>query len=140
MKQLMKTMLMVGIFMLGISTLVQAQRSTERKPATPEQRAERRTALLKDKLLLTEDQQKEVYTATLKQEQQRNRDRDEMKQNREAFENDLQRILTPEQMKKYEALKEQKKEEAKARMEQRRTEGKMKTQEAQPDPGTDKKE
>lgn len=140
MKQLLKSLLMTGLFVLGIANLTMAQSATERKPATPEQRAERRTAVLKDKLLLTEVQEKEVYTATLRHEQQRNRDREEMKQNREAFENELQRILTPEQMEKYEALKEQKKEDIKARMEQRRAEGKMKMREAESDPGVDKKE
>lgn len=126
MKNLLKLFLMTGILLSGLAVNAQSHKPAQRTPPTPEQRAERRTALLKDKLLLSEDQKTKVYDAVLKLEKQRATDQQQIKANRETYETELRTILTPEQAEKYEAMKEQRKEDIKKRAEEHRNAEKMK--------------
>lgn len=137
MKNYLTSLLLTGCLLIGLTRIATAQQGGQRKPATPEQRAERRADLLKDKLMLTEEQRNQVYAATLRLEQQRSTDQKEMRQSREAYDNQLQSIFSPEQMEKYEAMREQRKDDIKAKMEQRRTNNKLKSEgEATSEPST----
>lgn len=135
MKNILKTLMLIAGIALFTTASAQDRRPAQRE-VKPEVRAEKRTALLKDKLLLTDEQKEKVYAATLRMEQQRTTDRDQVKKNREAFDAEMQSILTPEQMEKYEAMREERKEAVKARMEERRNADKSKTQESE-DPKLD---
>jgi protein CpxP len=75
---------------------------------TPEERAKMQTASLTESLKLTKEQQKQVYTinlerATKMQEMRnlQNQDREAMKTAMQAYETELEKILTPEQLKKH---------------------------------------
>lgn len=132
MKNLLK---IVAVFMLLLgSAQVQAQsnRPAQRTPPTPEVRAERRAMSMKEKLMLTDEQKAKVYDAVLVLEKQRGADQQKMKANRDQFESELHNILTPEQMEKYEAMREERKAEVKKRMEERRNQDKMKQENNDP--------
>lgn len=102
----------------------QSQQVQQRQQLTPEQKAQRRADLLKAKLMLSDEQAEKVKEASLKLSQNRVANRDQARQDQEAFDNALRGILNPEQMEKYEAMNEERKERIKARMEERRTEEK----------------
>ncbi|WP_254411229.1 DUF4890 domain-containing protein [Dyadobacter diqingensis] len=81
---------------------------------TPEARAENQTKSLTESLGLTEEQQKQVYTLNLtraqKMEEMRNSqdvDRSKMRESMEAFNTELQKVLTPEQQEKYKTVMEE---------------------------------
>ncbi len=126
MKNLQKLFLMAGLLLSGLAVNAQNHKPAQRTPPTPEQRAERRTAMMNDKLSLTEEQKAKVYDAVLKLEKQRATDQQQIKANRQAYETELRTILTPEQQEKYEALKDQRKEVIKKRAEEHRNNEKLK--------------
>lgn len=125
MKNILKFFLLAGIVLTSFAVNAQSHKPAQRTPPTPEQRAERRTAVLKDKLLLSEEQKTKVYQAILKLEKQRVNDQKQMKANREAYETELGTILTPEQHEKYEAMKDQHKQDIKKRAEEHRNNQKL---------------
>lgn len=99
-----KLMMMLGLLVLGTASY--AQRGGN---ATPEMRAERQTKMMTEKLGLSEDQQKQVYTLQLArgqkmQELREAQNRDGMKTANEDFQKNLAAILTPDQAKKYEEM------------------------------------
>lgn len=101
-----KLMIMLGLLVLGTASYAQQRGGGN---ATPEVRAERQTKMMTEKLALSEDQQKKVYTLQLargqKMEELREaKNRDGMKTANEDFEKNLAAILTPDQAKKYEAM------------------------------------
>ncbi|MFN8153587.1 MAG: hypothetical protein U0Y08_04770 [Bacteroidia bacterium] len=126
MKYLLKLFLIAGLILSAAGVNAQNQRPAKRTPPTPEVRAERRTAMLKDKLLLTEEQKTKVYDALLKFEKSRVTDQQQIKANREAYEAELRTILTPEQLEKYEAMREERKAEIKKKAEENRNQEKLK--------------
>jgi len=114
--------------MLGISMVNLAQAQEKRQATqqlTPEQRAEKRTALLKEKLLLNDDQTSKVKAAALKAETQRSTDREKSMEARQAFDNEVKAILDPEQLEKYEAMKDQRRTQVKNRIEERKNQEKL---------------
>ena len=81
---------------------------------TAEARAENQTKSLTESLKLTEEQQKQVYALNLsraqKMDEMRNSqdaDRSKMRESMEAFNTELQKVLTPEQQEKYKAAMEE---------------------------------
>ena len=90
---------------------------------TPEQRADKRSQLLKDKLKLSDQQASQVKSAILEFEQNRTGARDDMRKNHESLEVTLGSIFTPEQKKQYDEMQEKRKAEMKARMQERKGKG-----------------
>ena len=89
-------------------------------PKTPEDRANNQTKNLTEKLGLSADQQKSVYTIALQHAQQQNADRTKYqgdregmrnarKQNMDTYDAGLSKILTTDQMTKYNQLKAEQK-------------------------------
>jgi periplasmic protein CpxP/Spy len=102
-----KLMIMLGLLVLGTASY--AQRGGGGGNANPEVRAEQQTKMMTEKLGLSEDQQKKVYTLQLArmqkmQELREAQNREGMKTANEDFQKNLAVILTPEQTKKYEAM------------------------------------
>ena len=129
----MKKLICILIAFATISLTFPAQAQQQRKtPPTPEQRAERRANHLKSQLVLSEEQYIQVKDAALKIEKERST-KDTKKKAGEDFEVALKGILNPEQMEKFVALKEEKKEKVKAHMEKKRNEEKTKSEEATED-------
>lgn len=92
----------------------------ERKMMTPEERAERKTALYKSKLNLDDKQAEKVKQSLLNYEKQKDADRANYMKKHEAFEKDLGTILNSEQQKKYAEMKSERKDRMKARMDERK--------------------
>ncbi len=90
---------------------------------TPEQRADKRSQLLKDKLKLNDQQASQVKSAFLEFEQNRSSARDEMRKNHESLEVTLSSIFTPDQQKQYDEIQEKRKAEMKTRMQERKGKG-----------------
>lgn len=102
----------MAIMMAFASITVYAQRDNARQ--TAEARAENQTKSLTESLSLTEEQQKQVYTLNLdrakKMDEMRNAqdaDRSKMRESMEAFNTELQKVLTPEQKEKYKTVLEE---------------------------------
>ena len=84
---------------------------------TAEARAEDQTKSLTESLKLTEEQQKQVYTLNLSRAQKmdemrksQDADRAKMRESMQAFNTELQKVLTPEQQEKYKTeMKERRK-------------------------------
>lgn len=100
-----KLMMMLGLLVLGTASYAQRGGGN----ATPEVRAERQTKMMTEKLGLSEDQQKQMYTLQLArgqkmQELREAQNREGMKTANEDFQKSLATILTPDQAKKYEEM------------------------------------
>ncbi len=136
----MKNIICLLVLFIGISatgtTFAQERRSAA-KQLSAEERANKRAELLKSKLVLTDDQTARVKAAALKAEQERSNDREKAMATRQTFEKELGEILNPEQMEKYEAMKDQRRSEVKKKMEERRATEKINASEKEED-GTDK--
>ncbi|MBL7924884.1 MAG: hypothetical protein JNL88_11850 [Bacteroidia bacterium] len=125
MKNLICLLLIVSGTVLSGPLFAQNQKK-QHKELSAEQRADKRTELLKTKLLLSDEQSRQVHAAALHMEQNRSNEKGKMRAGREEFESSLRSILNPEQLEKYEALREEKKEQVKQRVEERRNQDKMK--------------
>jgi Spy/CpxP family protein refolding chaperone len=130
----MKNIICLIVFILGISFVNNAEAQEKRQAAqqlTPEQRAEKRTELLKAKLLLNDDQTSKVKAAALKVETQRSSDREKSLEARQTFDNEVKAILDPEQLEKYEAMKDQRRTQVKKRVEDRNNQEKLNSTETE---------
>ena len=79
---------------------------------TPEARAENQTKMMVERLGLSEEQQKQVYSLNLTrfqkmQELREAQNREGMRDVQEKFQQDMTALLTPEQQEKYKALAEE---------------------------------
>ena len=116
-----KVILTIAIAVMGF-TAVFAQDSTKRKldmqKYTPEQRAERSTAMLDKKLSLTADQKTKIYQISLdrakKMQEMYVAGKDggkgkgkQMKADMDASNTQIEMVLTPEQKTKYDDMKQQ---------------------------------
>ncbi len=130
----MKNIICLIVFMLGISFVNHAEAQEKRQATqqlTPEQRAEKRTELLKAKLLLNDDQTSKVKAAALKVETQRSSDREKALEARQTFDNEVKAILDPEQLEKYESMKDQRRTQVKKRIEDRNNQEKLNSTETE---------
>lgn len=89
---------------------------------TPEQRVEKRTTYLTTKLALSTEQTTKVKEALTNFEKNRTPDKAALKKNKENFDQQMAGILDPEQMEKYKAVQEERKEEIKKAMDEREKE------------------
>ncbi|HKC67056.1 MAG TPA: hypothetical protein VKG26_02420 [Bacteroidia bacterium] len=110
----------LSLFML-VANFTWAQQNNQNSK-TPEERATEHSTMLTQKLGLSADQQKSVYTACLQRAQQNEADRTKYqgdregmraarKQSNDAFDASMDKILTADQKTKYQQLKQE--EEAK---------------------------
>lgn len=124
----MKNIICTLLFIVGLSVFNNTQAQGDRKAPhqlTAEQRADRRTELLKAKLLLNEDQTLKVRAAALKAETQKTNDQEKAREARQTFDSEVKAVLDPEQLEKYESLKEQRKTQIKQRTQEHRDQEKV---------------
>ena len=118
-----KQLLVLCLFFVTAITTASAQEA-KRKEITPEERATKRAAMLKQKLNLNDKQVKELEVLFVDQEKEMEVIKEQMRKQRESYEKSLSNIFTPEQMKQFKEaqnerkeikadIKEQKKEPAK---------------------------
>ena len=118
-----KQLLVFCLFFVTAITTASAQEA-KRKEITPEERATKRAAMLKQKLNLNDKQVKELEVLFVDQEKEMEVIKEQMRKQRESYEKSLSNIFTPEQMKQFKEaqnerkeikadIKEQKKEPAK---------------------------
>lgn len=118
-----KQLLVFCLFFVTAITTASAQEA-KRKEITPEERATKRAAMLKQKLNLNDKQVKELEVLFVDQEKEMESIKELMRKQRESYEKSLSNIFTPEQMKQFKEaqnerkeikadIKEQKKEPAK---------------------------
>lgn len=111
----MKTKIILLVITTMLSTALFAQQPKDRKPLDPKENAEKMTAMMKDKLLLTPEQEKKVYEINfefakkrqdmMKEEGEKaNKRADLMKERTEK----MNKILTTEQKAKMEQMMERK--------------------------------
>ncbi len=125
-------LLLAGLNFFGpVNAQTQETAIKQQRQLSPEQRADRRAETLKAKLMLTEDQTTKVRAAALKAEQSRSENQEKTLENRKAFDQELRSILNQEQLEKYEAMKNQRKEQVKTRMEKNRVQQKQEATEAE---------
>jgi periplasmic protein CpxP/Spy len=149
----MKKVFLAALLVVSITTFAQEERKAGSKRAemekmTPEQRSELRLKRVSSMLNLTEKQQKEIAPILAEQQQKREKAVADFKAIKEkgtkptaeeraarvkqreddqkAMTDKLQKILTPEQMKKWEDMKSENKEKMKNRMKRRSEESEKK--------------
>ena len=132
MKALVKksfVLVLVSLFVFSVS----AQRPDKSSKTTPEDRATRQTEMMTKQLNLTADQQAKIKEINLKYSQQqvgqRSQAKEQMKQNREnmktqmnARDAEIKQVLTPEQLEKWQAKRNEMKQQGR----EKGTENKLK--------------
>jgi Spy/CpxP family protein refolding chaperone len=84
---------------------------SEHSQMTPDQKAEKRTKYMTEKLSLSADQSAQIKAIILKNQGIKQTDQAEMKKMRMQMDADINNVLNPEQQAKYKALKDEKKAE-----------------------------
>ncbi|MDO6437997.1 hypothetical protein Q4534_11285 [Cyclobacterium sp. 1_MG-2023] len=106
----MKKLIMICALVAATVVHVQAQRQGDRE-INPEKMAERMTQRMDEKLDLTEEQEEQINALFLEQaisrKESREAEREEIKAAREAHQQKLEAILTPEQKEKWDAEKKE---------------------------------
>ena len=133
----MKKVIVAALLVIGITAFAQEKKveKSEREKLTPEQKVDFQVKKLTTDLNLNEKQAKEVRNLVAKQVEKREEKRTEIKeiktQKREEIKANLQKdqaanneemekILTPEQFAKWEKIREERKERMKEKMAERR--------------------
>ena len=96
-----RSWLIALLFGLTLNTVNAQEVSTETSKMTAEQRADKRTEAVKNKLMLNDGQTKQVREVFLKQAQDRDQSMKMMNKSREQSDKAMSGILNAEQMKKY---------------------------------------
>lgn len=104
-----KQLLVFCLFFVTAITTASAQ-ETKRKEVTPEERATKRATMLKQKLNLNDKQVKDLEVLFAKNEREMDAFKEQMRKARENYENDLNNIFTPDQMKQFKEMQLQRKE------------------------------
>jgi hypothetical protein len=104
-----KQLLVFCLFFVTAITTASAQEA-KRKQITPEERATKRAAMLKQKLSLNDKQVKELEVLFVDQEKEMEVIKEQMRKQRESYEKSLSNIFTPEQMKQFKEAQNERKE------------------------------
>ena len=104
-----KQLLVFCLFFVTAITTASAQEA-KRKEITPEERATKRAAMLKQKLSLNDKQVKELEVLFVDQEKEMEVIKEQMRKQRESYEKSLSNIFTPEQMKQFKEAQNERKE------------------------------
>ena len=114
-------------FLFSLLTLnVSAQDQGKRKQTTPEQRTDHRLERMRKDLSLTDEQSAKAKEVILAQEKARDTENKQMQQSRKKLNDDLDKILTPEQREKREVIMKERREKMKEQRHERRMEKKGK--------------
>jgi periplasmic protein CpxP/Spy len=107
-----KLMIIAIVFSFGISA--NAQQNSKREMPSPQQRAERMTERMAEKLELTEDQKTQVYAINLKNAEKRQEEMAQRKAEQEVRrqeinkqQDEIKAVLTPDQKAKWEEAKKE---------------------------------
>ena len=114
--------LVFSLFTLNLS----AQNQEKRKELTPEQRTEHRLERMKKDLSLTDEQSAKAKEIVLAQEKARDAENKKMRENHKKLNDDLDKILTPEQREKREVMMKERREKMKEQRHERRMDKKDK--------------
>ena len=104
-----KQLLVFCLFFVTAITTASAQEA-KRKEITPEERATKRAAMLKQKLNLNDKQVKELEVLFVDQEKEMEVIKEQMRKQRESYEKSLSNIFTPEQMTQFKEAQNERKE------------------------------
>jgi hypothetical protein len=104
-----KQLLVLCLFIVTAITTASAQ-EMKRKEVTPEDRATKRAAMLKQKLNLNDKQVKDLEVLFVNQEKEMESVKEQMRKQRESYEKSLSNIFTPEQMKQFKEMQNERKE------------------------------
>ena len=104
-----KQLLVLCLFVVTAITTASAQ-EMKRKEVTSEERATKRATMLKQKLNLNDKQVKELEVLFVKQDKEMDAIKEQMRKQRESYEKDLSNIFTPEQMKQFKEMQNERKE------------------------------
>ncbi|MFM2156119.1 MAG: hypothetical protein RL516_868 [Bacteroidota bacterium] len=104
-----KQLLVFCLFFVTAITTASAQ-ETKRKEVTPEERATKRAIMLKQKLNLNDKQVKDLEVLFVNQEKEMELVKEQMRKQRESYEKSLSNIFTPEQMKQFKEMQNERKE------------------------------
>lgn len=104
-----KQLLVFCLFFVTAITTASAQ-EMKRKEVTSEERATKRATMLKQKLNLNDKQVKELEVLFVKQDKEMDAIKEQMRKQRETYEKDLSNIFTPEQMKQFKEMQNERKE------------------------------
>ncbi len=114
-------------FLFSLFTLnLSAQDQEKRKELTPEQRTEHRLERMKKDLSLTDEQSAKAKEVILAQEKARNTENKQMRESHKKLNDDLDKILTPEQREKREAMMKERRDKMKEQRHERRMDKKDK--------------
>ena len=119
--------LIASVFLLSFFTLnLSAQDQEKRKQLTPEQRTEHRLERMKKDLSLTDEQSAKAKEVIIAQEKARDVENKQLRESHKKLSDDLDKILTPEQREKREAMMKERREKMKEERHERRMEKKSK--------------
>ena len=104
-----KQLLVLCLFFITAITTASAQEA-KRKEVTPEDRATKRAIMLKQKLNLNDKQVKDLEVLFVNQEKEMELVKEQMRKQRESYEKSLSNIFTPEQMKQFKEMQNERKE------------------------------
>ena len=104
-----KQLLVLCLFVVTAITTASAQ-EMKRKEVTSEERATKRATMLKQKLNLNDKQVKELEVLFVKQDKEMETIKEQMRKQRESYEKSLSNIFTPEQMKQFKEMQNERKE------------------------------
>lgn len=104
-----KQLLVLCLFFITAITTASAQEA-KRKEVTPEERATKRAIMLKQKLNLNDKQVKDLEVLFVSQEKEMESVKEQMRKQRESYEKSLSTIFTPEQMKQFKEMQNERKE------------------------------
>ena len=104
-----KQLLVFCLFFVTAITTASAQ-EMKRKEVTPEERATKRAAMLKQKLNLNDKQVKELEVLFVDQEKEMESIKEQMRKQRDSYEKSLSNIFTPDQMKQFKEMQNERKE------------------------------
>ena len=104
-----KQLLVLCLFLTTAITTASAQEA-KRKEVTPEDRATKRAIMLKQKLNLNDTQVKDLEVLFVNQEKEMELVKEQMRKQRESYEKSLSNIFTPEQMKQFKEMQNERKE------------------------------
>lgn len=110
----MKKILMIAAIFTMTIIGVSAQRGPQKAKMSPQERAEKMTANMTEQLVLSEDQEKQIYQINLENATKRQTEieirKSEMMEKNKGQQAQIEAILTPEQKTKWVELKDENRE------------------------------
>lgn len=105
-KKMKRSAIIFSLLVFSVFSSVLAQRGQNRSDLTPAERAEKATLRMKSQLHLSEEQTQQVRELFLKRGATEEKNRENMKKQREETDQALSKILSKEQMDHYNQMKD----------------------------------